>query len=291
MFNKLYHLKTCTNIFVLLIFGFISHANSQTSGHFESSSGAGRGVYGISKGSTGTIYGGYFQADGTTGRAVFGLTAGTSQENYGGWFKAKGIEGRGIYGEASDVNGINYGGYFLAKSIQGRAVFGLAEYVDGGENYGGWFKGKGTSDGTGVYAWGKKYDFYADGDGMDFGSSSSRRWKSNIRNIDNPIEKVNRLRGVYYQWNKDHGGHHDVGMIAEEVGEVLPEIVVYEENNIDAVGMDYSKLTPLLIEAVNAMRREYQQQFDQQQSLITSLNKRILMLEHLILSDASNGSE
>jgi len=42
-------------------------------------------------------------------------------------------------------------------------------------------------------------------------------------------------------------------MIAEEVGEVLPEIVHYEENGVDAMGMDYSKLTPLLVEAVKAL--------------------------------------
>ena len=45
-------------------------------------------------------------------------------------------------------------------------------------------------------------------------------------------------------------------MIAEEVGAVLPEIVNYEENGIDAIGMDYSKMTPLLVEAVNAVQEQ-----------------------------------
>jgi uncharacterized coiled-coil DUF342 family protein len=40
------------------------------------------------------------------------------------------------------------------------------------------------------------------------------------------------------------------------VGAVLPEIVNYEENGIDAIGMDYSKMTPLLVEAVNTLRVE-----------------------------------
>jgi len=47
-------------------------------------------------------------------------------------------------------------------------------------------------------------------------------------------------------------------MIAEEVGAVLPEIVQYEENGVDAMGMDYSKLTPLLVEAVKALKAENQ---------------------------------
>jgi hypothetical protein len=45
-------------------------------------------------------------------------------------------------------------------------------------------------------------------------------------------------------------------MIAEEVGRVLPEIVRYEENGVDATGMDYSRLTPLLVEAVKALKTE-----------------------------------
>ena len=61
------------------------------------------------------------------------------------------------------------------------------------------------------------------------------------------------MRGVYYDWDEEHGGKHDVGMIAEEVGSVLPEIVQYEENGVDARGMDYSKLTPLLVQAVNEL--------------------------------------
>ena len=87
-------------------------------------------------------------------------------------------------------------------------------------------------------------------------TSSSRRWKRNIKNINDPLYKLSKLRGVTYDWDADHGGHHDIGFIAEEVGAVLPEIVVYEANGIDAIGMDYSKLTPLLVEAVNALRVE-----------------------------------
>ena len=41
---------------------------------------------------------------------------------------------------------------------------------------------------------------------------------------------------------------------AEEVGQILPEIVSYEDNGIDAIGMDYSKLAPLLIEAVKELK-------------------------------------
>jgi Chaperone of endosialidase len=112
--------------------------------------------------------------------------------------------------------------------------------------------------------------------GIDYGTSSSIRWKHNVRNIDRPLEKLSLLRGVYFDWDEAHGGQHAVGMIAEEVGKVLPEIVGYEDNGIDAIGMDYSKLTPLLVEATNALRAEKDAEIEQ-------LNQRITQLEQMIV--------
>ena len=73
-------------------------------------------------------------------------------------------------------------------------------------------------------------------------------------------------------------------MIAEEVGKILPEIVSYEENGIDASGMDYSELTPLLVEAVNALRPE-------KDAEITELKRRLRRLERLVERLASAGRE
>jgi hypothetical protein len=62
------------------------------------------------------------------------------------------------------------------------------------------------------------------------------------------------LQGVSYDL-KD-SGKHEIGVIAEEVGAVVPEVVSYEENGKDARGVDYSRLTALLIEAVKQQQRE-----------------------------------
>ena len=67
-------------------------------------------------------------------------------------------------------------------------------------------------------------------------------------------------------------------MIAEEVGKVLPEIVVYEENGIDASGMDYSKITPLLIEAVKALKAEN----DRLKSENEQIKSKIEIIESLL---------
>ena len=77
---------------------------------------------------------------------------------------------------------------------------------------------------------------------------SSRRWKTNIKTIEGALDKVQSLRGVTYDWKAD--GKHDIGLIAEEVGKVIPEVVAYEENGVDAKSVDYPRLVAVLIEAV-----------------------------------------
>ncbi len=83
---------------------------------------------------------------------------------------------------------------------------------------------------------------------------SSRRWKTNIKTINNALDKVQRLRGVTYVWKAD--GKHDVGLIAEEVGEVIPEVVDFEANGKDAKSVDYARLVAVLIEAVKEQQKE-----------------------------------
>jgi hypothetical protein len=87
---------------------------------------------------------------------------------------------------------------------------------------------------------------------------SSRRWKTNIQPLQNALGKVEQLRGVSYDLKGS--GKHEIGVIAEEVGAVVPEVVAYEDNGKDARGVDYSRLTALLIEATKQQQKEIKQQ-------------------------------
>ena len=102
---------------------------------------------------------------------------------------------------------------------------------------------------------------------------SSRRWKTNIQPLHNALSMVEQLRGVSYDL-KD-SGKHEIGVIAEDVGKVVPEVVSYEENGKDARGVDYSRLTALLIEAV----KQQQRQIKTQQQQIARLNGKVGVLE------------
>lgn len=123
----------------------------------------------------------------------------------------------------------------------------------------------------GVEGHGGINDFYASGPGTNYGSASSIRWKSNIQEIDGALEKIMKLRGVYFDWDEEHGGLHDMGFIAEEVGEVIPEIVSYETDGVYASGVDYGAITPVLVQAI----KEQQRQIEELKAQIAELRKRL----------------
>jgi len=99
------------------------------------------------------------------------------------------------------------------------------------------------------------------------------------------LSKVEQLRGVSYDL-KD-SGKHEIGVIAEEVGEVVPEVVTYEDNGKDARGVDYSRLTALLIEAT----KEQQKLIHQQQEQIARLTSQVRAIQTLLKTNGRTGSE
>jgi hypothetical protein len=154
---------------------------------------------------------------------------------------------------AGDVE--NYGGRFTAGGTSGIGVYGSSM----------------GSSGRGVQGSGLEYDFYAIGPGTNYGAASSIRWKKNITEIDNGLDKIMTLRGVCFDWDEEHGGQHDMGFIAEEVGKVIPEIVAYEPDGVYATGIDYGAITPVLVQAI----KEQQRQIEQLKAQIEELRKRI----------------
>jgi hypothetical protein len=89
--------------------------------------------------------------------------------------------------------------------------------------------------------------------------TSDKRLKDNIKPISSALEKIDSLNGVEYDWNTElqtaHSGH-DVGVIAQEVEQVLPEAVVTRDNGYKAV--NYDKVIPLLLQAIKELKIEVQ---------------------------------
>jgi hypothetical protein len=98
-----------------------------------------------------------------------------------------------------------------------------------------------------------------EGDVVAFSTTvSDARLKDNVQTIDNALAKVQALRGVSFDWNLGHRkGQHDIGVIAQEVQQVVPEVVREKTMNLvdgnDYLTVDYDKLVGVLIEAVKEL--------------------------------------
>ena len=79
--------------------------------------------------------------------------------------------------------------------------------------------------------------------------TSAARYKENIQPIANSLAKVIQLNPVEYDWKRD--GKHDLGLIAEEVYEILPDLVSKEGRWVQ--GISYSRLTTVLIGAIKEL--------------------------------------
>jgi len=84
---------------------------------------------------------------------------------------------------------------------------------------------------------------------------SDINYKKNITPIVSALDKLEKINGVNFEWNDNspYSGK-DVGVIAQEVEEILPEIVMTRRNGAKAVR--YEKLMPLIIEAIKELRRK-----------------------------------
>jgi len=88
----------------------------------------------------------------------------------------------------------------------------------------------------------------------DYNSSSDKRFKENIKTVDNALNTVSALRGVTFNWIE--GGNKSIGLIAQEVKDVIPDLVTTDESGF--LGIKYNNIIGLLVEAI----KEQQKQID-----------------------------
>ena len=81
-------------------------------------------------------------------------------------------------------------------------------------------------------------------------TSSDARLKTDITPIDNSLNKVLNMNGVYYNWidTEKYNDRHQVGLIAQEVEKIVPELVLTDDNGLKSV--NYSQMVAVLIEAI-----------------------------------------
>jgi hypothetical protein len=124
----------------------------------------------------------------------------------------------------------------------------------------------------------------------NFIPTSSIAFKTNVRTLESAVDLVSRLRGVRFDWKAS--GEPAVGLIAEEVEQVIPEVVAHDEKDGSARGVNYSSLVAVLVEAVKSQKQTIDQRhesitrqqatIEQQQEGLADLQAKVARLEALL---------
>ena len=91
-----------------------------------------------------------------------------------------------------------------------------------------------------------------------YNTSSDQRLKENIADADDAGSKIDAIQVRKYDWKAD-GSHQDYGMIAQELQTVAPEAVSGDADSEEMMGVDYSKLVPMLIKEIQSLRNRVAQ--------------------------------
>jgi Chaperone of endosialidase len=158
-----------------------------------------------------------------------------------------GVEGDTSSRSASGVYGYNSSGY--GYGVAGRASnYGYAVYGDNVSSlgYAGFFNGN-------VYATGVYY-------------GSDARLKTDIKDMPYGLEQVIKLRPVTYKWKDGRSDKKQLGLLAQDVESVVPEVIGHSGNS-DMLSINYTALLPVMIKAV----QEQQKVIEGQQARIAKL--------------------
>ena len=182
-----------------------------------------------------------------------------------------------LYIDNTNTNTPLIWGDFVANSLRFNGVVGIGRapsslyglYVDGGSSYE--MRIVGTAHAS-----------------VAFVSDSDERWKKNIVTYPTGLETVLKLRGVNFEYRVDEfpengfeTGVH-IGFIAQELEKVVPALVHSDEKGFR--GVDYSKVTPLLVEAIKEQQKliiKLQNQITEKDNEIASIKEQLEKLDKL----------
>jgi len=100
--------------------------------------------------------------------------------------------------------------------------------------------------------------------------TSDKRMKNNIASLQYGLGEVLSLKPVVYTWKNDNSGEIKLGLIAQEVNDIIPEVVNVGDDENAILGIAYSELIPVLIKAI----QEQQEEIDELRSLIELVTEK-----------------
>ncbi len=161
----------------------------------------------------------------------------------------------------------------------------------GNNSWAGWFDGDVYIGGSGTAGGGGNHVLHINGTGLSTNPSltfSDRRFKYNINKMEDVINKIKKLNGYTYTYKTSEfkdlhfSDKEQIGLIAQELQEVFPQLVSEQKNGYLAV--NYQGVVPILLEVA----KEQQTQIENRQTQITSQQLQIDELKALVQSLTSS---
>tara|TARA_R100000697_G_scaffold96953_1_gene108821 strand:- start:734 stop:1201 length:468 start_codon:yes stop_codon:yes gene_type:complete len=90
----------------------------------------------------------------------------------------------------------------------------------------------------------------------DVTAFSDKRLKTDISNIENGLDKVMQMQGVHYKRNDVEDAKPQIGVLAQDMEAIIPEVVLTADDEMQTKSVDYGKLTAVLIEAIKDLKAE-----------------------------------
>ena len=119
---------------------------------------------------------------------------------------------------------------------------------------------------------------YMSWNATSFTSNSDIRLKHVSGYLENALDKIKSLSAIKYVWKSDNTNKVNIGLIAQEVQAVLPELVDVNNDAIGTLGVRYSEMIPVVVKGI----QEQQDKIDMQENKINELTNMVSLLQQTI---------
>ena len=147
----------------------------------------------------------------------------------------------------TDAPSAAVGGAGFTSNTNARRILKLATTSTGNQGLAEFFNPNGQVGGI-----------VTNGSATAYNTSSDQRLKDNITDAEDAGELIDAIQVRQFDWKAD-GEHQRYGMVAQELTTVAPEAVTTPEDPDEMMGVDYSKLVPMLIKEIQTLRSRVQQ--------------------------------
>jgi hypothetical protein len=142
----------------------------------------------------------------------------------------------------TDVPSASVGGAGFDLNTNARAVLKLATTSTGNQGLAEFFNPNGQVGGI-----------VTNGSATAYNTSSDQRLKENIVDAPSASDDIDAIQVRSFDWKAD-GSHQKYGMVAQELQSVAPEAVSGDADSDDMMGVDYSKLVPMMMKEIQSLR-------------------------------------